>query len=149
MPPPTPVPTPVPAPVQPPRFPIGDASIIWFGSRAEGINQPRIWATLDVAPPPGFKVERVSIAGVSRNYEGRFEQLVNLGQNVVEIEVSKVSIKVSRKTLTGIIQFNRPFEVIEKPTEQHNRTPDGTNDSDQVEPLNPKAIPNLSPSKSA
>ena len=140
---------PMPKSIQPPRFPIGDASIIWFGSRAEGINQPRVWATLDVAPPPGFKVERVSIAGVSRNYEGRFEQLVNLGQNAVEIEVSKVSTKVSRQTLRGIVQFNRPFEVIEKPTEEHEIPPGDTNGSDKVEPLNPKTVPNLSPSKSA
>lgn len=127
----------------------GGAKILWFSSRAEGVDSKRLWVSLDVEAPEGYNVVRIAFEGNSRTYSGRFEQLVNIGPNNVEIELSNASGGDSVRLLRGIIQFNRPFDVIEQPRGPAipPRGKDGLNRP--PEPFDPKDAPDLSPSESA
>lgn len=127
----------------------GGAKILWFNSRAEGVDSKRLWVSLEIEVPEGYNVSRVSFDGKSRSYVGRFEQLVNIGPNNIDIELSGVSASDGVRILKGIIQFNRPFDVIEQPSGPAIPRRDGGGLNQPPEPFDPKKAPDLSPSESA
>jgi hypothetical protein len=127
----------------------GGAKILWFNSRAEGVDSKRLWVSLEIEVPEGYNVSRVSFDGKSGSYVGRFEQLVKIGPNNVEIELSGTSASDGVKILKGIIQFNRPFDVIEQPSGPAIPRRDGGGLNQPSEPFDPKKAPDLSTSESA
>ena len=137
---------------EPARIPIGSASIIWYGSRAYGINQPQHWVTLGIDAPPGYKAVSVTIDGKKRAYSGKFEQLVKSREPCsVEIEVIKDDSSSSgAERLSGAILFNAPFEVLNPPS-ANPAAPRKSGDSHPSEspggggqPFDPSKVPELS-----
>lgn len=127
----------------------GGVNIIWFNSRADGVDGKRLRVSLDIEPPEGHKVERVSFDGKSLNYTGPFEQLVNIGPNSVEVELSDPTSGGQRRMLRSIIQFNRPFDVIDQPEIPPSRSPGGSREPSVSPKIDPLKVPELSPSESA
>lgn len=141
-----------PLPV-PDRIQVGSATIVWYGSRAYGIDQPKFWVDLGIEVPPGFRAVAVTIGGQRREYTGRFEQLVDIGDSAIEIEVAAVGQSgASRSTIAGTIRFRRGAEFVERkgaPADIPRNSPPSGPDHGEGQRVDPKKVPDLSPSTSA
>jgi hypothetical protein len=130
----------------------GGVRVIWFNSRADGVDGKRLWVSLDIEPPSGYKVESFSFDGRGKKYTGPFEQLVEIGPNLIEVVLTPTGSSGNQSVRRSTITFNRPFDVLDDAGDAAPRAPGsprGGQEPRATPNVDPNKVPDLSPSESA